>query len=58
MREEKSFVDQVKLLNLVRPVRQLMPRVGGRKLHFMLQEELAENALKIGRDSFLTGYGQ
>jgi transposase InsO family protein len=52
MRKEKEAVDQVKLLSLVSPVRQLMPRVGGLKLHFMLQEELAENALKIGRDRF------
>lgn len=41
-----------KLLALVRPVRQMMPRIGGRKLYFMLQEELAEKAVKIGRDKF------
>lgn len=40
------------LLDLVQPVRQLMPRLGGRKLYFMLQPGLAEKAIKIGRDRF------
>jgi len=52
MRKEKQTVDHAKLLTLVRPIRQMMPRLGGRKLHFMLQEGLVENALKIGRDRF------
>ena len=57
MRKEKQGVDHMKLLNLVMPVRRLMPRLGGRKLHFLLQDELDDHALKIGRDRFLSGSG-
>jgi transposase InsO family protein len=40
------------LMDLVGPIRRLMPRIGGRKLHFMLQEKMKEKSLKIGRDRF------
>lgn len=40
------------LMELVRPVRQLMPRLGGRKLYHIVQSGLAEKAIKIGRDKF------
>jgi transposase InsO family protein len=50
--QEKRFTDSEQLLKLVQPIRQLMPRVGGRKLRFMLGEELNQNAIKIGRDRF------
>lgn len=36
----------------VRPIRNLMPRIGGRKLHFMLKSKLEERAIQIGRDRF------
>jgi len=48
---QKASMDAT-LLDLVQPVRQLMPRLGGRKLYFMLQPGLAEKAIKIGRDRF------
>jgi putative transposase len=44
--------DNEKLLQLIQPIRQLMPRIGGRKLHFMIREMMVENAVKIGRDRF------
>lgn len=50
----KAMSNSESLLKLVQPIRQLMPRVGGKKLHFLLKEKLAENALKIGRDRFFT----
>jgi putative transposase len=50
--QEKRLTDGELLLKLVQPIRQLMPRVGGRKLHFMLGKELNQKALKIGRDRF------
>jgi transposase InsO family protein len=39
-------------MELVQPIRQMMPRIGGRKLHFLIQEKLDQKALKIGRDRF------
>lgn len=48
---QKASIDAA-LLELIQPVRQLMPRVGGRKLYYMLQPRLAEKAIKIGRDCF------
>jgi putative transposase len=50
--QRKKRDEGEKLLAMVRPVRQMMPRIGGRKLYFMLQEDMAEMALKIGRDKF------
>jgi transposase InsO family protein len=41
-----------KLMKLVRPIRNLMPRIGGRKLYFMLKPKLEENVVLIGRDRF------
>lgn len=40
------------LLTLVQPIRQIMPRVGGKKLYSMIQDSLLENELQIGRDRF------
>lgn len=51
-RKEKIVSDNNVLLELIRPIRQYMPRIGGKKLHFMLQNTFAEKALKIGRDRF------
>ncbi|HEY5745015.1 MAG TPA: IS3 family transposase [Chryseolinea sp.] len=51
-RREKRFMESEKLLDMVQPIRQIMPRLGGRKLFFMLQQSLAENAVQIGRDKF------
>jgi len=50
--QHKRSADSEQLLKLVQPIRQLMPRVGGRKLHFMLGEEFNQKAIKIGRDRF------
>lgn len=41
-----------KLMDFVRPIRNIMPRVGGRKLHYMISNELTEARVKIGRDKF------
>ena len=50
----KTLSEHDALLELVGPIRQYMPRIGGRKLHFLLQDQLNEKALKIGRDRFFT----
>lgn len=44
--------EQKKLSELVAPIKRLMPRLGGRKLRHLLRDEMAENAIKIGRDRF------
>jgi putative transposase len=41
-----------KLLEMIQPIRQMMPRIGGRKLYFMIHNDLMERSLKIGRDKF------
>lgn len=38
------------VLQLVHEIRQLLPRVGTRKLHFMINQKLSEHKLDIGRD--------
>lgn len=39
-------------MRIIQPIRQVMPRLGGRKLHFIIKKDLRETALKIGRDRF------
>ena len=39
---------------LIKPIRNDMPRYGGEKLHLDLKDQLADNNIKIGRDKFLT----
>lgn len=48
---QRQYVSE-KLMSVVQPIRQIMPRVGGRKLLYMIQEELMQNKLHIGRDRF------
>ena len=38
------------VLQLVHEIRQLLPRVGTRKLHFMVNQKLSEHKLDAGRD--------
>lgn len=52
MKKEKRLIENGKLLEMIQPIRQMMPRIGGRKLYFMIHNNLMEHALKIGRDKF------
>lgn len=45
------------VLELVQEKRLKMPRLGTRKLHFLLKDELAERNLKLGRDRLFTLLG-
>lgn len=47
--EQRSQQAQV-VLDLVRDVRLEQPRVGTRKLHYLLREKLAAQSIKLGRD--------
>lgn len=40
------------LMDFVQPIRKIMPRLGGRKLHYLISNELTEASVKIGRDRF------
>ncbi|EGJ71991.1 transposase [Bacteroides coprosuis DSM 18011] len=55
-RSKKSFRQKrlraSKVINLVQGVRQIMPRIGTRKLYFLLQEQL--NRLGVGRDKLFS----
>lgn len=48
----RRLTDDQKLMAFVRPIRALMPRIGGRKLHFMIRPKLKESAVSMGRDRF------
>jgi len=48
----KRWEKDEQLLQIVHPIRYLMPRIGGRKLYFMIGERLNKSAIKIGRDRF------
>jgi putative transposase len=50
----KRLNDQETLHHLVQPIRHIMPRVGGKKLYFMIQDRMSENRIKLGRDKFFT----
>ena len=56
---EKRIIEReqefVKVKNLVEGIRKDMPRLGTRKLYYLLKEEFAKHNLKIGRDA-LFGY--
>ena len=48
--ETARALDSEAVVNLVQPLRALMPKLGTRKLHARLQEAFAERRLKVGRD--------
>jgi putative transposase len=50
--EEKRFLRAGILYGLIKERRKDLPRVGGKKLYHMLQEDLAQHQIKIGRDKF------
>ncbi len=49
---QRHEVDEALVVALVHRERALQPRLGGRKLRHMLQADLAEAAVSIGRDRF------
>ena len=46
------------LMKLIRPIRAQMPRIGGKKLYFMIGGALQESRLKMGRDRFFRWLGE
>lgn len=51
-RRQRQRVDGELVAELVREERQLQPRIGTRKLQALLQAELAQAGVKLGRDRF------
>ena len=51
-RRQRQAVDADLIRELVQRERQVQPRVGGRKLYKMLQAELVQAGVKVGRDRF------
>jgi putative transposase len=49
---QRRDVDKALILALVRRERRMQPRLGGRKLRYLLQTDLAEAGVKVGRDRF------
>jgi transposase InsO family protein len=50
-RREETAIKESIVVELVRDVRKILPRIGGKKLYFMLQKDL-QQAGKTGRDKF------
>ncbi|OHX64481.1 transposase [Flammeovirga pacifica] len=46
--QSKDYLDQVK--QEVMKYRSLLPKLGGRKLHYLMQDFLSSNQIKMGRD--------
>jgi transposase InsO family protein len=51
-RREHERVDAELIEQLVQRERRVQPRIGGRKLHRVLEKELAEAGVELGRDRF------
>jgi transposase InsO family protein len=57
-REEEQHMADAIVLKLVHEIRKDLPRAGVPKLHFMLQEKLAEHRIKMGRDALYQLLGE
>jgi putative transposase len=56
----EQHTEEKLLLVLIQEIRERQPRIGGRKLHDLLQQSLLEHQIKIGRDALfdlLSRYG-
>jgi putative transposase len=50
---KRARVEQTaELIRRVQPIRQLMPRIGGRKLYYMISKTVGNKQFMIGRDRF------
>ena len=51
-RQDDTTLQQALILDMVKQIRSIMPRIGCDKLRFMLKEELSSHHIRIGRDGF------
>ena len=52
-RQEKIAFQEEILLKLVSEKRKIMPRIGSKKILFLIKKDLELHGIKIGRDNFL-----
>ena len=50
--KRKTADQTTSLMRMVQPIRHLMPRIGGRKLYYLIGDQLSKNSVNIGRDKF------
>lgn len=55
---EKQQMELQIVVDLIKSKRELMPRLGGLKLHHLIQEGLAPHGIKIGRDKLFRILGE
>ncbi len=58
--ERKQLYQEAIIVKMIAEIRAQMPRIGGRKLFYLLKEPLQENNIELGRDKFfdiMAGYG-
>jgi putative transposase len=53
-RQKDESDDEIQIVNLIRQFREVHPRIGGRKLYWLLKGELNQREIKMGRDAFFT----
>lgn len=51
-REEQTLMETAIVVDMVQQIRRDIPRIGGKKLHFLLNERLAGHDINVGRDCF------
>nr|WP_031267847.1 IS3 family transposase [Mucilaginibacter oryzae] len=49
---DRQALDETFVLSLVHEVRRCHPRLGGKKLYFLLKEDIAKADIRMGRDKF------
>ena len=53
-REQKRALELLPVKDMVLEIRRYMPRLGGRKLYFLLKSKFIEQGIRLGRDSFFS----
>jgi len=51
-RQIKEQVQETQIVDMVTNMRKAQPRLGGRKLYLLLEQEMKQKGIKIGRDAF------
>jgi putative transposase len=51
-RQTKEHLQETQIVDLVVSLRKAHPRLGGRKLYLLLEKEMKQKGIKIGRDAF------
>lgn len=57
-REDEKKQEEERFIKKVQTIRKKMPRIGTRKLHYILTEELKQEGIKLGRDKMFEILGK